>query len=69
MRKIAATAVVAACLGLLPTAAQATPTSGVTGTVLARGTIADQVRLKTDGATEFVVRQITIQPGGSTGWH
>jgi quercetin dioxygenase-like cupin family protein len=33
----------------------------------------DHVWLKTDGATEFVatgfvVRQITIQPGGSTGW-
>ncbi|MDT7597595.1 MAG: hypothetical protein QOJ06_3141 [Pseudonocardiales bacterium] len=69
IRKISATAVAAACMGLLPTAAQATPTSGVTGTVLARGTITDHVRLNTDGETEFVVRQITIQPGGSTGWH
>jgi quercetin dioxygenase-like cupin family protein len=69
IRKISATAVAAACMGLLPTAAQATPTSGVTGTVLARGTITDHVQLKTAGETEFVVRQITIQSGGSTGWH
>ncbi|MGH3692804.1 MAG: cupin domain-containing protein [Pseudonocardiaceae bacterium] len=62
-------AVIAVGLGLLPTAAQATPASGVAGTVLAQGTMRDHVQLKTDGATDFVVRQITIAPGGSTGWH
>lgn len=69
MRKISAIALVAVGLGLLPTAAQATPASRVTGTVLARGTMTDHFRLRADGATEFVVRQITIQPGGDTGWH
>ncbi|HEX8935583.1 MAG TPA: hypothetical protein VF788_15635, partial [Pseudonocardiaceae bacterium] len=69
MRKVLAAAVVAAGLVLLPTAAQATPASGVTGTILARGTMTDHFRLGADGATEFVVRQITIQPGGDTGWH
>lgn len=39
--KIAAVAVYVACLGLLPVAAQATPGSGVTGTVLAQGTMSD----------------------------
>ena len=30
---------------------------------------ADHVQLKTDSATDLIVRQITIAPGGSTGWH
>jgi quercetin dioxygenase-like cupin family protein len=69
MRKISAMVVVVSGLSLLPTAAQATPASRVTGTVLARGTMTDHLRLKTDGATDLVVRQIIIQPGGNTGWH
>ncbi|MGH3980625.1 MAG: cupin domain-containing protein [Pseudonocardiaceae bacterium] len=67
--KIAAVAVYATALGLLPAAAQATPGSGVTGTVLAQGTTNSGFRLETHGSSEFVVRHITIQPGGSTGWH
>ncbi len=69
MWKIPAMAVMVVGLGLLTTAAQATPASGVTGTVLARGTMTDHVQLTTDGATDLIVRQITIAPGGSTGWH
>jgi quercetin dioxygenase-like cupin family protein len=64
-----AVALCAAGLFLLPTAAQATPPTGVSGTVLATGTMADRFELETHGRTEFVVQQITIQPGGSTGWH
>lgn len=40
--------------------ANATPGSGVTSV-----TILD----KTIGTTEYVVKEITIAPGGSTGWH
>ncbi len=72
MRHIGRAAVItvsAAALGLLSAAAQATPGSKVTGTVLAQGSTPDHVKVGTDGPTEFVIRQITIQPGGSTGWH
>ena len=69
LRRITGVAVCAVSLGVLPAAAQATPSSGVTATVLAQGTTDGGFRLKTHGPSEFVVRHITIQPGGSTGWH
>ena len=47
-------------IGLLPSAADATPGSGVTGTILSKTTI---------GGTDYTLREITIQPGGYTGWH
>ena len=40
--------------------ASATPGSGVAGTILAQKTI---------GHTDYTLREITIQPGGYTGWH
>lgn len=40
--------------------ASATPGSGVTGTILAKKTI---------GHTDYTLREITVQPGGYTGWH
>ena len=51
---------VAALLALVPGVASATPSRGVTATVLAQWTVGD---------TDYVVREITIQPGGGTGWH
>lgn len=52
----------AAVVGLatIPMAAQATPSSGVTGVIIFRTTVGD---------TDYILRQITIAPGGSTGWH
>ena len=49
-------------VGLLfvPGTAAATPPSGVTGTIVAQ---------KTVGGTDYVLRTITITPGGYTGWH
>ena len=44
----------------LPATATATPSSGVTATILAQ---------TTDGTTDYILREITIQPGGTTGWH
>lgn len=67
--RIAVIAASAAALGLLSAAAQATPGSRVTGTVVAQGITPDHVKVGNDGPTELVIRQITIQPGGSTGWH
>ena len=40
--------------------ANATPATGVSGTVLWQRTIGDK---------DYVYREITVQPGGSTGWH
>jgi quercetin dioxygenase-like cupin family protein len=54
---------------LLPTAAQATPPSGLTGTVLATGTMTDPVEIRTKGPTDFVFQLVTIVPGGTSGWH
>jgi quercetin dioxygenase-like cupin family protein len=71
--------VVAFALGLFAVAgaAMATPGIGVLGIVHARGTNADElnihsadgIKFKTHGAVDFVTQQITIEPGGTTGWH
>ena len=58
-----------AALAVVPSAALATPGSGVSGTILARGTSEDGLKIKTKGRTDVVVRTITIEPGGATGWH
>ena len=57
-----AAALAAAVLGLLclPEAAAATPSTGVSARILAQ---------VTSGDTDYVLREVTIQPGGSTGWH
>ena len=43
-----------------PTSAAATPSSGVTGTIISQTTV---------NGTDYILRKITIAPGGSTGWH
>ncbi|MGW4774535.1 cupin [Nocardia sp. NPDC004278] len=40
--------------------AAATPGDGVTGTILSQTSI---------GGTDYILREITIAPGGFTGWH
>ncbi|NUT48739.1 MAG: cupin [Saccharothrix sp.] len=61
MRKLAtALAVAAVVVGLVQGTAAATPGSGATGTILVQRTI--------DG-TDYTLREVTIQPGGYTGWH
>ncbi|ALG11253.1 hypothetical protein [Kibdelosporangium phytohabitans] len=59
MRATAVTLAVGALALTAPTA-DATPSSGVTGTIISKTTA--------DGK-DYVVREITIAPGGSTGWH
>lgn len=49
-----------AMLLLAPSPAMATPPSGVTARLLWQTTI---------GHTDYVVREITVAPGGTTGWH
>lgn len=59
-----------AALGFVPSAAVATPGSGVTGTVVAEGTSPGKLKVKTPkGRTDVTFRKITVEPGGSTGWH
>lgn len=58
-----------AALATVPSAANATPGSGVSGTVLAQGVSQETLKLKAKGRTDVVVRTITVAPGGSTGWH
>lgn len=60
MNRFLGVVLVAAGLVLVPGTAGATPPSGVTATIIAK---------KTVGATDYVLREITIAPGGSTGWH
>ncbi|WP_206309494.1 cupin domain-containing protein [Streptomyces sp. A0642] len=59
-----------AALAFVPAAAVATPGSGVGGTVVAQGTSLGTLKVKTPkGRTDVTFRTITIEPGGSTGWH
>ncbi|MFF4247116.1 cupin domain-containing protein [Streptomyces sp. NPDC001822] len=57
-------------LGLVPAAAVATPGSGVSATVVAVGTSRAKLEVRTPkGRTDVTFREITVAPGGSTGWH
>ncbi|MFI6869944.1 cupin domain-containing protein [Nocardia sp. NPDC050406] len=60
MRVLFGVAVVSAACALgVGVPAQAAP-SGVTGRVISQITV---------GGTDYVLRELTIAPGGSTGWH
>ena len=59
-RRAALVGALAAGAALLPSVASATPASGVTGVIISQVTV---------GGKDYILRQITIQPGGSTGWH
>lgn len=69
MRRLLVALMCVATLGAIPAAAWATPGSGVSGTVLGKGTSTETIEVKNKGATDVVVRHIVIEPGGSTGWH
>ncbi|MBC8123461.1 MAG: cupin domain-containing protein [Gemmatimonadaceae bacterium] len=53
----------------MPAVVSATPGTKVSGTILARGTSPDGIVVNGSGTTEVTIREITIAPGGSTGWH
>ena len=59
VRKVAVVVTVLLAL-VAPGVANATPSRGVTATILAQWTVDD---------TDYVLREITVAPGGSTGWH
>lgn len=52
-------------------AASATPGAGISGVTLASGTVAERVHLRSHGneQTDVLVQELTIAPGGTSGWH
>jgi quercetin dioxygenase-like cupin family protein len=63
MRKARHAALIGAsalALALVPGVADATPSSGISSTTISQRTV--------DGTT-YTLKEITIQPGGGTGWH
>jgi hypothetical protein len=61
-------AVLALVVGLTG-AVSARPGSGASGVVLAQGRMPGRLKIKTRDASDVVVQQVTLQPGGFTGWH
>jgi quercetin dioxygenase-like cupin family protein len=49
--------------------AGATPGSGVSSSIVSRGTTHGDIRLRARQPTDVVFARVTLQPGGSTGWH
>ena len=47
----------------------ATPPSGLTNVALARGTDTSHGSVRLQFGTDVAMAQITVQPGGSAGWH
>ncbi|NEA30454.1 cupin domain-containing protein [Streptomyces sp. SID13031] len=60
IRRAALAGVAAAGLALVPAVADATPAAGVTGRIISQHTV---------GGKDYILREITIAPGGKTGWH
>lgn len=60
MFRILGAVLVTVALVFAPGTAAATPSSGVSGVIIAQRTVGD---------TDYVLREITIAPGGYTGWH
>lgn len=58
--RIALACAAVATLSAVPATANATPSSGVTSTLISQATL---------GGKDYIVRDITLAPGGSTGWH
>src|SRR5688572_18595975 len=53
----------------MTTVVSATPGTGVSTATLARGTSPDGIVVSSREKTDVAVLEITIAPGGSTGWH
>ena len=51
------------------TPSEATPPSGLTNITLARGTDTSHGTIPLRFGTDVVMAQITVNPGGSSGWH
>jgi quercetin dioxygenase-like cupin family protein len=60
---------VAAAMSVAVGTGWATPPVGLTNTPLARGTDASRGSLPLENGTDVAMAQITVDPGGSSGWH
>ncbi|SMD17726.1 cupin domain-containing protein [Kibdelosporangium aridum] len=60
MRLAALAGAVLTTVALSATTANATPPSGVTGTIISKTTA---------GGKDYILREITLAAGGTTGWH
>jgi quercetin dioxygenase-like cupin family protein len=62
--------VIAALLGLSGYAgATLTDSKGFSFTVLSKATIPDGVDITTEGPTDLYTVRVSLEPGGTTGWH
>lgn len=43
--------------------------SNVSGAILGRATIASAINIPVPSATDFVIQEVVIAPGGTSGWH
>ncbi|GAA6525005.1 cupin domain-containing protein [Intrasporangium sp. DVR] len=69
MNKKTVAVIAAGAMLALALPASATPGSGVSGTVVARGTAVEKVKTRGNAPYDVVVQNLTIAPGGHTGWH
>ena len=69
MRTRYAALLVTAAAAVFAVPAGATPGSGASGAILARGTTLEKIKSHSPRPYDVVVQQITIAPGGHTGWH
>src|SRR3982750_4477911 len=61
--------IMAVVVGVTVAPSWATPPSGLTNIPLARGTDTSHGTIPLQFATDVVMVQITVNPGGSSGWH
>src|SRR5918997_1620976 len=69
LRTVIAVGCCTVAVGAVSGGPPSTPASDVLATTLAAGTSSGDIRITAHGPTEVTVREITIEPGGSTGWH
>lgn len=69
MKKVLVIIVLALVFAVVTGIAVATPGSGASSTILARGVATEKVKTRGTQPYDAVVQEITIAPGGHTGWH
>jgi quercetin dioxygenase-like cupin family protein len=55
--------------GMAERAGATPPTGTVTRTPLAQGRLEDRITVATQGASDFHIQQVVVQPGSDSGWH
>jgi len=69
MKKALALALALAVVAVAAGIAVATPSGGVSASIVARGIAKEKVKTRGTEPYDAVTQQITIAPGGHTGWH